>query len=298
MNISQLRYFLKTAELLNYTQAADALFITRQSLRQAIAAMEEELGVPLFVNTRNHLSLTGQGEYLRTGAARVVDDYDVMLADMKRLSARQIRLRLAFSRSLFPFILPDVSVILNAIRRQMPDLELELQQLDNDEAIRAVEQGEIDGCCILQMPHDRPGLTVHALDRFGVAVDYAASHPLGNSAAISLEQLCAYPSIGMGSLESTLFPLWQACQSRGLALQYRVVPDTLDAFYLIQHGEAVGFDLDLEGLPGLEQSRSSRLPGFEWELCFLYQSESRERSTLEWFCRRFSQLYARKDFGA
>ena len=43
MDITQIRYFLKTAELLNYTRAAEQLFITRQSLRQAIAAMEAEL---------------------------------------------------------------------------------------------------------------------------------------------------------------------------------------------------------------------------------------------------------------
>lgn len=72
MNISQLRYFLKTAELLNYTQAAEALFITRQSLRQAIASMEEELGVPLFDITHNHLTLTGEGDYLRISAAKVI----------------------------------------------------------------------------------------------------------------------------------------------------------------------------------------------------------------------------------
>ena len=61
MDITQLRYFLKTAELLNYTRASEALFITRQSLRQAIGAMESEIGQPLFVNTRNKLSLTEYG---------------------------------------------------------------------------------------------------------------------------------------------------------------------------------------------------------------------------------------------
>ena len=45
MDITQIRYFLKTAELLNYTRAAEQLFITRQSLRQAIAHLPEREGM-------------------------------------------------------------------------------------------------------------------------------------------------------------------------------------------------------------------------------------------------------------
>ena len=54
----------KTAELLNYSRAAEDLLIARQSLRQSVGALEEEIGKPLFVNTKNHLSLTEYGEYL------------------------------------------------------------------------------------------------------------------------------------------------------------------------------------------------------------------------------------------
>ena len=62
MNIAQLKYFIKTAELLNYSRAAEDLLIARQSLRQSVGALEEEIGKPLFVNTKNHLSLTEYGE--------------------------------------------------------------------------------------------------------------------------------------------------------------------------------------------------------------------------------------------
>ena len=35
MDITQLRYFLVTAETLNYTKAAEQLYMSRQALRQA-----------------------------------------------------------------------------------------------------------------------------------------------------------------------------------------------------------------------------------------------------------------------
>ena len=61
-NVAQLKYFLKTRELLNYSRAAEELLIARQSLRQSVGALGEEIGKLLFIKTKNHLSLTEYGE--------------------------------------------------------------------------------------------------------------------------------------------------------------------------------------------------------------------------------------------
>jgi DNA-binding transcriptional LysR family regulator len=53
---------LKTTELLNYSRAAEELLIARQSLRQSVGALGEEIGKLLFIKTKNHLSLTEYGE--------------------------------------------------------------------------------------------------------------------------------------------------------------------------------------------------------------------------------------------
>ena len=79
MDITQLRYFLATADTLNYTKAAERLYMSRQALRQSLASMEEELGMPLFVNERNRLSLTVQGEYLQLSARTVVEAFEKMM---------------------------------------------------------------------------------------------------------------------------------------------------------------------------------------------------------------------------
>ena len=61
-NVAQLKYFWKTTELLNYSRAAEELLIARQSLRQSVGALVEEIGKLLFIKTKNHLSLTEYGE--------------------------------------------------------------------------------------------------------------------------------------------------------------------------------------------------------------------------------------------
>ena len=56
MDIRQLHYFLTLCEEMNYTRAAQRLFLSRQALRQSISALEAEMCGPLFISA-HHLSL-------------------------------------------------------------------------------------------------------------------------------------------------------------------------------------------------------------------------------------------------
>lgn len=62
MNLSQLYYFRKLAELQHYTQAAQELYITQPSLSGAIASLEAELGISLFEKRGRNVYLTKYGK--------------------------------------------------------------------------------------------------------------------------------------------------------------------------------------------------------------------------------------------
>ncbi len=48
MEIRQLKYFLKVAETLNFSEASRKLYITPSTLSQQISHLEQEIGLPLF----------------------------------------------------------------------------------------------------------------------------------------------------------------------------------------------------------------------------------------------------------
>ena len=48
MEFDQLRYFLKIAELGNFTRASEELAISQPALSRSIQKLEEELGQPVF----------------------------------------------------------------------------------------------------------------------------------------------------------------------------------------------------------------------------------------------------------
>lgn len=64
ISFQQIDYFLTVAELLNFTDAANSLYISQPALSKQISVLEKELGFPLFVRNRRHVALTLEGASL------------------------------------------------------------------------------------------------------------------------------------------------------------------------------------------------------------------------------------------
>lgn len=68
----QIKYFLKVAQCMSFTQAAQELYLSQPSISRQIALLEEELGVRLFDRqNRNRLSLTSAGMVYQDSFLRI-----------------------------------------------------------------------------------------------------------------------------------------------------------------------------------------------------------------------------------
>lgn len=61
MELTQLKYFIRMAEVLNFTEASKQLFITQSTLSQSVRQTEGELGVQLFERIGKKVYLTDAG---------------------------------------------------------------------------------------------------------------------------------------------------------------------------------------------------------------------------------------------
>lgn len=154
MTIQQLRYFLALCQDLNYTRTAGRLYLSRQALRLSIAALENELCGPLFINVRNHLALTEKGQRFRAQAAPVVEQFDRMCAQAYQ-DIRSPALRLGISVALVPSYLPMLGDVLEQFRQQYPGIPLETASFSNDAVCAQLQNGTLDAglesiafCCI------------------------------------------------------------------------------------------------------------------------------------------------------
>ena len=79
MELRQLKYFIKTAETLNFSEAARSLYITQSTLSQQVRTLEDELGCPLFHRDSHSVVLTEYGERMLPLARQTVIDADTCI---------------------------------------------------------------------------------------------------------------------------------------------------------------------------------------------------------------------------
>lgn len=82
MTIEQLKYFLVAAKYLNFSRAADALYVHQTTMSRNVAALEEEIGAPLFIRMKYSLQLTTVGRLLRDSAAIVIESFETMVEEV------------------------------------------------------------------------------------------------------------------------------------------------------------------------------------------------------------------------
>ena len=78
MTLKQLQVFLAVARYENMGQAADALFLTKGAVSQALQELERHLGVRLFDRVHPHLRLNHEGAQLRPLADEMLQRAEAM----------------------------------------------------------------------------------------------------------------------------------------------------------------------------------------------------------------------------
>ncbi len=72
MELRQLKYFVAVADVLNFTRAANSLYIAQPTLSQQISALEAELGITLFTREHGSVALTPEAKLLVPQAKEIL----------------------------------------------------------------------------------------------------------------------------------------------------------------------------------------------------------------------------------
>lgn len=188
MEINDLREMLILAEKRSYAAAADALFISTSSLSRHIAAMEHQLGVPLFYRNSRSVLLTRYGEILLPYARRIADledEYREELDKVKRSDGAGLRIGTFFGLSALG-VMSQVAKFLGANQ----EIALALQNAPNDQLLDMLRKGKYDLAFVQEdgpSPQDEFGRLTVALDSLSVALP--ADHVLAGAPSVRLSQL-------------------------------------------------------------------------------------------------------------
>lgn len=138
----RLHVFRTAARRLNFTKAAEELFITQPAVTRHIHELERMLKIKLFERNGSQMKLSQAGKILLTHSDQIFAVYRDLEFEINTLMERQSGLlRLGASTTAAQYVLPPV---LAGFRQKFPDVRLTLTSNNSDAIFHAVEAGEID----------------------------------------------------------------------------------------------------------------------------------------------------------
>ncbi|WP_302175172.1 LysR family transcriptional regulator [uncultured Hydrogenophaga sp.] len=144
MNISpkQLRLFLVLSDTLNFSKAAELLFISQPALTKAIRELEESIGLTLFERTTRSVRLTPGGARMAVVARSVLGEFEAGLQRFQSSAEREAaQVSIAAWPSLAHVVLPSVCATLE---RQRPGVQITLMDAANSACIQRLLNHQAD----------------------------------------------------------------------------------------------------------------------------------------------------------
>lgn len=229
MELRQLKYFIKTAETLNFSEAARYLYISQSTLSQQIRALEDELGTVLFQRDSHSVSLTEAGETMLPLARQTVNDAESCLCQIRDLNQVLTgTLNIGVTHSFSPILTETV----NEFLQKYPGIRVNITNRSMEELMEMLRRREIDFALAFKpiIPYDE--IESHGLFDDRLCAIMRNDHPIADMDSISIEEVMRHrlviPAKGLQSrnLIERYINLEQQCKN--IVLELNEVNTMLD----------------------------------------------------------------------
>ncbi|TWR24980.1 LysR family transcriptional regulator [Mucilaginibacter achroorhodeus] len=192
MELRQLKYFIKAAELHNFTEAANQLFISQSTLSQQIKQLEDELGILLFDRIGKRVRLTEGGHLFLPYAQRTAKDAEDgrnILKDLMNLQTGTLTIGVTYGL---------IHVLTKAIvdfSEKIPGVTLEIGFGTTKELLIKLADGNIDLMLSFLPVQQSATYISEKLFSSCLALIVHQDHPCAKNQHLSLKKLETLPLI-------------------------------------------------------------------------------------------------------
>ncbi|MCD6076012.1 MAG: LysR family transcriptional regulator, partial [Rhodospirillales bacterium] len=142
MQLRQLTYFLRTAELGSINAAAESLHVSQPAVGVQIKKLEDHLGVALFERNHTGVQLTPAGQLFLASSRDVMARLDASVTALARFrKPRKADVRLGVTSSPSRVLL---TAIMETLSRDHPEINLIVKQGSGEELKEWLEAGDLD----------------------------------------------------------------------------------------------------------------------------------------------------------
>lgn len=253
MNLKQLEFAIALAEEGNFTRAAERCHVVQSALSHQIAALEQELGTPLFERLPRQVRATAAGEAMLVHARQALASLRHLRADVAAVSG-EVRGLLAIGQ-ISSLTGIDVVAMLAAFQQVHPQVEFQLRVDKSEDLIAQVQSRDLDVALVGLSPSaGLDGVCHQMLQEEDLVAVLAPSHRLARRKRLPLtelqdEALVDFPR-GTGARRQTD----DAFAAAGLPHTVRFEVNLMELVErFVRHGLAVGIvpALIAEGFEGV-----------------------------------------------
>ena len=189
MELRQLKYFVKTAELLNFSEAAKSLFITQSTLSQQIKQLEAELGAQLFQRNSHGVTITEIGAELLPYAKSTLHSADSCvehIRDVQNLMVGTLNIGVTYTFS------PTLNETVLTFMKRYPEVKLNIYNKTMEELMGMLEKREVDFVLSFRPTQTYNRIESHILFDNHLVVVVNKNHELARCSSIDLASLQQY----------------------------------------------------------------------------------------------------------
>ena len=196
MDTQSLKAFVAVAEHESFSEAADALFITQPAISKRISNLEQRLNHRLFDRIGRKVNLTEAGNALLPQARQILLSINKAERSVRDLSGNVSgKLSMGISHHIGLHRLPPV---LRYFTRAYPDVRLDIDFMDSEQAHAMILHGDLDLAVITLSPEREPNLESFLVWDDPLSVAVGLEHPLARQQTVTLAELQAYTAIPPG----------------------------------------------------------------------------------------------------
>lgn len=194
MQIKHLECFLALSETLNFSHAAEGMYITQPAFSRYIASLEDEMGVQLFRRDKRSVELTAAGRAFLPYAQKAVIACDIGLHTAKRITdGWSASISLGFIHDTRNESFPAFAA---QFAQEHPDTELQLLEFPYYELEQALRQKEVDAILgPMHAGYDSAEYGALEYGRLSYCVALHKSHPLADRRQIFPQEILHEPFV-------------------------------------------------------------------------------------------------------
>ncbi|MDD7267703.1 MAG: LysR family transcriptional regulator [Lachnospiraceae bacterium] len=228
MDLEKLESFVMLAQVKNFTEAAENLYISQPALSKRIKNLEDELKVPLFNRIGKRTFLTSEGEYFLKYARSAIANHNLLLEHISQIrNLEKGILRFGATNFIGIYIMPQ---IIAEFTKQYPHIDIKMTINSSKNIIAMLENNELEFVFLSNYVLDEnSGFISKKLTQDKLQFVVSKDHELAQQSLCDIDEIRKYKYITKGVKSSQTVFLNEILKARGIEFSNQLIINNQEA---------------------------------------------------------------------